>query len=135
MSIIVAVLLGCTSLATAVVARIGFRLALGDGATRPVAWGAAGGAALATIFDVCTVADALQIADTTPSSARVALITVTIAIAFVFAYTAYDVTGPKMAPAGGMADPGLSKAGRWGAAATAFTSVFAVLALVMPLLG
>lgn len=134
MSIIVAVLLGCTGLAAAVVARIAFRLALSDAASRAVAWGAAGGAALATVIDVCTVADALQIADTTPSSSRGALVTVTIVIALVSAYAAYDLTGPKMAPAGGLADPGLSKSKRWASAATAFTSIFIVLALILPLL-
>lgn len=134
MSAIVAVLLGCTALTSAVVARIAYRLATGDGASRAVSWGAAGGAALATIIDVCTVADALQIAHGAPPTTRTTLIVVTVFLALVVAYGAYDLTGPKPAPAGADADPGLSKAGRWGAAASGFTSIFIVLAVILPLM-
>ncbi|WP_316779555.1 hypothetical protein [Streptomyces sasae] len=134
MSVIVAVLLSCTALTSTVVARIAYRLAAGEGASRAVSWGAAGGAALATIIDVCTVADALKIAHGTPPTSRTALIVVTVVLALVMAFVSYDLTGPKPAPAGGVADPGLSKAGRWGAAASGFTSVFIVLALILPLL-
>ncbi|MEU5811195.1 hypothetical protein [Streptomyces sp. NPDC047718] len=134
MSVIIAVLLGCTTLTAAVIARIAYRLAAGSGASRAVSWGTAGGAGLATIIDVCTVADALQVAQGTPSASRTTLIVVTVFIALVVAFSAYDLTGPKPAPVGGVADPGLSKAGRWGAAASGFTSIFIVLALVLPLL-
>jgi hypothetical protein len=133
-SIVVAVLLGCTALAAAVTARIAFRLALADGATHAIAWGSAGAAVLATITDVCTAAGALELANGHPTASRIALAVVTVAVALVFAYIAYDVTGPTVAPAGGTPAPGISKPKRLASAATAFTGTFVVLALILPLL-
>ncbi|MGW2691995.1 hypothetical protein ACWC3Y_09015 [Streptomyces sp. NPDC001296] len=134
MSIVVAVLLLCTALAAGVVARIAFRLAQTDGASRAVAWGAAGAATVATITDVCTIAGALDLAHGDPAPGRIALSVVTAAFALFLAFLAYDVTGPTVAPAGGTTAPGLSKPKRLASAATAFTSTFIVLALILPLL-
>ncbi|MFC7261549.1 hypothetical protein [Streptomyces lutosisoli] len=135
MSIVVAVLLGCTALAAAVAARIAFRLAMSDGAARAIAWGAAGAAALATIVDVCTAAGTLELAHGNPSGPRIALTVITVAFAGFLAYVAYDVTGPAVAAAGTASTGGLSKPKRLASAASAFTSTFVVLALLTPLLG
>ncbi|MEV0936381.1 hypothetical protein ACIBMX_47035 [Streptomyces phaeochromogenes] len=134
MSLVVAVLLGCTALATAVCARIAFRLALNDGSSRAIAWCASGAAALALTTDVCTIAGALDLAHGHPTSGRIALTVITVAVAFVLAYLAYDVTGPNLAPAAGTPATGLSTPKRLASAATAFTSTFVVLALISPLL-
>ncbi|MFI6658116.1 hypothetical protein ACIBL8_21635 [Streptomyces sp. NPDC050523] len=134
MSIVITVLLVCTGLTAGVIARIAFRLAQTDGASRAVAWGAAGAAAVATITDVCTIAGALDLAHGHPSAGRIALSVITVAIAFALAFFAYDVTRPTVAPAGGAPAPGLSKPKRLASAATAFTSTFVVLALILPLI-
>ncbi|MFJ2240931.1 hypothetical protein [Streptomyces sp. NPDC087859] len=134
MSIVVAVLLGCTVLAAAVAARIGFRTALSDGAPHALAWGVAGAAIIATFGDVCIAAAALDLADGATSGPRVALTAVTVFVAGVAAYIAYDVTGPRVSPAGGAPTPGSSKAKRLASAAGAFSGTFLILALVLPLL-
>ncbi|MGW0647332.1 hypothetical protein ACWD4T_00765 [Streptomyces umbrinus] len=134
MSIIVAVLLICTALAAAVTARIAFRLAIKDGGNHAIAWGAAGGAALATIIDVCTVAAALDIAHGQPTGARTAVTIVTSAVALVLAYAAYDLTGSTVAPPGTTLANGLTRPKRLASAASAFTGTFMILALIMPLL-
>ncbi|MEU0390025.1 hypothetical protein [Streptomyces chartreusis] len=134
MSIVVAVLLGCTALAAAVTARIAFRIAVNDGASHALAWGAAGAAGLATITDVCTVASTLDLAHGDPTGPRIALSIITVALALGLAYAAYDLTGPTVAPAGGTPVPGLSRAKRLASAASAFTGTFVVLALILPLL-
>jgi hypothetical protein len=131
---VVPLFLGCTALATGVTARIAFRLALSDGATRARAWAASGGTALATAFDVCTVANALDLAHGTPAGARTALAVATTAVALALAYAAYDLTGPAVAPAGATPSPGLTRPRRLAAATSAFTGVFALLALILPLL-
>lgn len=135
MSIVVIVLLACTVLAALVTARVAFRLAVGDGATHALAWGAAGAAAIATFTDVCIVAAALELADGTTSGPRVALTAVTIFVGLVLAYTAYDLTGPRVAPPGGTPTLGSSKAKRLASAASTFTGTFVILALILPLLG
>ncbi|WP_030682846.1 hypothetical protein [Streptomyces sp. NRRL B-1347] len=134
MSVVVAVLLGCTALASAVCARVAFRLALLDGAGRTGAWGAAGAAAMAVITDVCTVAATLELGDGHPRASRVAVTVVTVALALFLGFVAYDVTGPAPAPAAGPPAAALSRPKRLASAATAFTSTFIVLALVLPLL-
>ncbi|MCX5559521.1 hypothetical protein [Streptomyces sp. NBC_00038] len=134
MSIVVAVLLGCTALAAAVCARITFRLAVTDGASRAKAWCAAGAATMALITDVSTVAASLELGNGHPRAPRIAITVVTVTFAFVLAYVAYDVTGPRLAPTPQALGQGLSRPKRLASAATAFTSTFIVLALVLPLL-
>jgi hypothetical protein len=133
-SIVVAVLLGCTALAAAVCARLAFRLAVTDSASRAKAWCAAGAATMALITNVCTVAATLELGHGHPRASRIGLTVVTAAFAFVLAFWAYDVTGPTLAPVSGAPAPGLSQPKRLASAATAFTSTFIVLALVLPLL-
>ncbi|WP_331736823.1 hypothetical protein OG426_55450 (plasmid) [Streptomyces canus] len=134
MSIVVAVLLGVTALGAGVAARIAFRLAVNDGVNRPKAWGAAGAAVMAMITNVCTVAATLELGDGHPRASRIAITIVTAALALFLGYVAYDVTGPTVAPAGGTPIPGLSRPKRFASAATAFTSTFVVLALILPLI-
>ncbi|GAA2523397.1 hypothetical protein [Streptomyces longisporus] len=126
-----AVFLGITALGAAVIARVAFRLALSDGTTRARAWAAAGTAALAAIADPCIVGATLEFG---PSGSRVILSVLTGAIGVALAYVGYDVTGPTVAPAGGVASPGLSRPKRLAAAAACFSSAFAVLALILPFL-
>ncbi|WP_329144863.1 hypothetical protein OIU91_09885 [Streptomyces sp. NBC_01456] len=134
MSNVIQLFLGCTALAVSITARIAFRLALSDGATRPQAWATAGATALATAFNVCTVANALNLAHGTPAGTRTALTVGTTAVALALAYVAYDLTGPAAAPAGTTPLPGLARPRRLAAAASAFTGAFATLALILPLL-
>lgn len=135
MSIVVGVVLGCTALASIVAARVAFRLALADGATRALAWGAAGTAVIGTITVVCTEASLLDLAHGVPSGPRVAAAVVAVVVAAFFGYVAYDVTGPTPAPAGGVPAPGLSQPKRKAFAAAAVTGTYVIIAVVLPLLG
>ncbi|MFF7764234.1 hypothetical protein [Streptomyces griseorubiginosus] len=89
---------------------------------------------MAMITDVCTVAATLELGGGHPRSSRIAITIVTAALALFLGYLAYDVTGPTVAPAGGTPAPGLTRPKRLASAATAFTSTFVVLALILPLL-
>ncbi|MEV7416542.1 hypothetical protein [Streptomyces sp. NPDC089919] len=134
MSVVVAVLLGCTALAAAVGARIAFRLARTTGSTPAMAWGSAGATAVATIANVCTIAGTLDLGHGQPTGGRIAISVVTLAVALGLAYLAYDVTGPSIPATGGTPAPGLSRPKRFASAAATFTGTFVILALILPLL-
>lgn len=134
MSIVVGIVLGCTALASIVAARVAFRLALADGATRALAWGAAGSAVIGTVTVVCTEVGILDPAHGVPRGPRVAAAIVAAVVAAFCGYVAYDVTGPAPAPAGSVPPPGLSQPKRKAFAAAAVTGTYVVIALVQPLL-
>lgn len=134
MSIAVAVLLGCTAPATLVCAHIAFRFAINDGVPRPSAWGAAGGAALAVITDVCLVGQTLDLRAGHSSPSRIAITVITAVLALFFGYVAYEVTGQTTVPAGTPPAPTPSKTKRLAYAAATFTGTFVAHALIVPLL-
>ncbi|WP_326722028.1 hypothetical protein OHT59_24005 [Streptomyces sp. NBC_00243] len=135
MSIVVGVVLGCTALASIVAARVAFRQAVSDGASSPLAWGAAGTSAVSMVTVVCTEVGILDPAQGVPSGSRIAAAVVAVVVAAFFAYVAYDVTGPMPAPAGGAPIMGLSKPKRRAFAAAAATGTYLIIAVVQPLLG
>lgn len=132
--IVIIALLGCTAVAAAVAARIAFRLALDDGASVPIAWGAAGAAIVATNVDVCTIAAVLDVAHGQPDAPRIVATVASVVVALAAAFFGYDVTGPTAAPAGAIVATGLSRPKRLAAAASAFTGTFVILAALTPLL-